>query len=532
MVKSMKKVCITTLTLFVITSFFLLPSGSISALSMNPAREYDLQIIPDGIGGVYIAWALEWHSGSIQIQHLNESGLPLWKEPAILPGDTDKFQITQDGLGGIIVTHEIDLNSPRLNGVHELRVQRIDADGNFKWTSQGVLLLQKDIINSARLLKELDILSDHTGGAYIIWKPYTETGIMAQRIGSDGGKIWGEGGIEITSSYHKLGPVCIEDNEGGFIITWVQQQKNDSIMFMQRYNREGLKQWNNNGIVIEENYNSINVISDGENGAYIALANIQNASLMRINSSGEMTWGRQQIASIKGHISDVCMLRDTSSGNLNLCWAETDGSYVDTYYHEFYIFAQYYTPKGVPVWGMGPKQAAKSTGTEPILQITGDGTSGTYLIWETVKNDKYYVTAQRLDQAGQTLWGKNGKNVKRLYRMVRDFTMYPDTNGIMLFTQEGGYSQPNLYVHFINDSGDIKEAETAFYPAGQLKITEDYVMDMRLFGIYNVEWWELVLPVVIILIGGGAILAALGPTAIWRRINNRKKLFVRGAIQK
>jgi hypothetical protein len=522
----MKKTYYILLGFLVLAFSALLPSGSIKALSISPAGEYDLKVISDGSGGEYVAWSLGWYPSSLEIQHISTSGLPLWKEPAVLPGNTKKFQIAEDGLGGIFVTHEIYPNSGT-KGVYELRVQRIDADGNPKWASSGVLLLQKDIPNFDPLLRELNILPDYAGSVYVIWKPYSENRIVAQKVGINGEKLWGEGGIEITPSYPKLGPVYTGDNDGGFITAWVEWQQLKNIVHLARYNREGVILWQNASIKIDEDYNSINVISDGENGAYIALANIQNASLMRIDGSGEMVWGRQQIASVKGYISNVCLLRDAHSGRLHLAWAEAEDNYINTYYHKLYVNVQYFTALGVPSWGEGPKQVAAFTGTEPLLQITSDGDGGTILMWKSVKGDDYSVTAQRINQAGETLWGENGKKVKKLYRMVRDFIIYPDTNGVMLFTQEGGYAQPNLYVHFIDGFGDIKEAETAFYPLGEPKVTKDleYLM-------FDAEpRWSIITPIVVILVGGALFMTFFGPGKLVRRIRNRKKYIIKGNIQ-
>lgn len=305
------------------------------AVSKEIGFQLDPDIVPDGEGGAFIAWADERNTSSsgtdIYAQHIDANGSAAWTIDGIpvctSPNDQRGVKIISDGAGGAIVSwteqnaifaQRIDpagslvwtasgvqvalLTQPKtkapladenhtaviasdggkgvivvwMDGIGEaqtLYAQKIDSVGNAAWTEGGVNVLAPGAENP-------QILVDNSGAAIIVWRTQTEVAndIQAQRLNALGEMLWGESGISVCAAEggQRL-PVIAHDGNGGILVAWNDMRHGNETpeLYVQRIDDEGVPQWTTDGVHIAslflESYPQA-IIADGSGGAIVAWA--------------------------------------------------------------------------------------------------------------------------------------------------------------------------------------------------------------------------------------------------------------------
>jgi PKD repeat protein len=176
------------------------------------------RITSDGSGSAIIAWQDKRSSNEdIYAQRLDGTGKSLWSGNgvAICTADNDQVepQITTDGSGGAIITWR-----DNRSGKYDIYARRIDSTGKLLWTADGVA-----ICIAATVQQNPQITSDVSGGAIIAWQD-KRTGnfnIYARRIDSEGKPLWSENGVAICTVVNiQKGIQITSDGSGGAIIIW------------------------------------------------------------------------------------------------------------------------------------------------------------------------------------------------------------------------------------------------------------------------------------------------------------------------
>jgi len=133
------------------------------------------------------------------------------------------LRIASDGSGGGIMTW-CDIRGSS----YGIYAQRVDGTGNMQWTSNGITIC--DLPSSYQT--QPGIAADGSGGAFIAWSDgrngqYED--IYAQRVDSNGTRLWQTDGLAITvSSYDQTTPSIVSNGSGGAVITWRYDYRNGS----------------------------------------------------------------------------------------------------------------------------------------------------------------------------------------------------------------------------------------------------------------------------------------------------------------
>ena len=125
-------------------------------------------------------WLVLWVSPRIHALWI-ENGVALRNTT----GHSGPMQIISDGFGGAIIVW----NDHRLGyGESDVYVQRVDASGNVRWTTDGVPI-STDPLNQGSSL----IASDGAGGAIIAWLDYEgdSNHVYTQRVDAGGNNLPG-----------------------------------------------------------------------------------------------------------------------------------------------------------------------------------------------------------------------------------------------------------------------------------------------------------------------------------------------------
>ena len=188
-------------------------------------------IVPDGVGGAYMAWDDErdypTRNTDVYAQHLTangtvaagwpENGLPVCTDPA---GQFPWGMIPDDD-GGVVVVW-----ADARNGIFTTYAQRLRADGTIApgWVENGVLVVNQVARGGA--------VADHAGGFYAgaaSLDPvyYDDAEYYVQRFTFAGTRAsgWPAGGLRVcAASGVRTGLQMTEDGLGGTLLVWQDER--------------------------------------------------------------------------------------------------------------------------------------------------------------------------------------------------------------------------------------------------------------------------------------------------------------------
>ena len=244
------------------------PAGE--PISLDTGEQELIGIVPDGTGGVILAWCDAGGAESdIHAQRIDGSGSALWPAGGIAvcaePGDQGPAVITVDGFGGAIVAWQ-DTRGDAI----DIYAQRVDRDGNRVWAPEGAVVCSaaKDQVRPAAI-------PDNSGGAIIVWCDYRgeDADIFVQRINALGDGSWQQNGVALCSQPgNQLLPRITSDGGGGAIVTWQDQRETDWNIYAQRVTKGGGIRWDEEGLLIcNAPYEQLvpAIAPDGTGGAFM-----------------------------------------------------------------------------------------------------------------------------------------------------------------------------------------------------------------------------------------------------------------------
>jgi len=298
-------------------------------------------------------------------------GAPIWSPGDGLPvragitGIAFRMRVCTDGDGGMIAVWSDDRSSV----MRDVYAQRIDKNGNIRWTSNGIA-----VANTASDETWPVVVSDGYGGAIIAWLVRSASsgpsGIQAARIGGDGRFYWP------WPSYVGVVP------EG--------------------YNCENLE-------IAADGMGGVVLIWDEENG--IRPSPKRDIYAQRINADGTLLWG----AGTYG-VTVCAQTNDQEDPDLITykigSSIETIAVWRDQQSDDGNIFAQKLDSAGTRLWGAPGIKVCTVTGTQMHACLVPDGAGGAFVAWEDYRAgvDKSDVFCLRINSAGSVYsgWTTNG----------------------------------------------------------------------------------------------------------------------------
>ena len=257
------------------------------AICQAADNQTDPQIISDDEGGAIIAWE-DFRTLShydIYAQRVDDSGNIIWavngQAICTFADQQENPQLCPDGAGGAIIVWR----DHRSGTDYDIYAQRVDLNGNTKWTANGVVVC--DAVNDQEFP---NIVSDGCGGAIIGWYDYrsgSSYDIYAQRVDSSGNALWKNGGEAVcTTSGDQFGPYVAANGAGGAILTWIDYRNGATRdIYAQLVDANGNNLWTTDGEPIctapdEQAY--LQIAGDGCGGAILAWGDYRSGSKWNI----------------------------------------------------------------------------------------------------------------------------------------------------------------------------------------------------------------------------------------------------------
>ncbi len=257
-------------------------------------------IAADGVGGAIIVWNDFRAGASIYAQRVTSSGTALWTANGVAIVSTlpiSSPSVVTGGDGGAIIVWE-----DNRSGNYDIFAQRLDASGGVAagWPFAGVAACSLAGTQSRPMA-----ISDGRGGAIIAFQStgMLSLDIRAQRVASDGRRLWGSSGTVVSNPLLKedMIPDLVPDGAGGAVIVW-EELEGPAYAYAQRVDSLGLSLWTPNGIRVANtspsgpNQDQTHIAADGLGGAYISL--VRGISLIgqHLGPSGTYLWSPEGVA--------------------------------------------------------------------------------------------------------------------------------------------------------------------------------------------------------------------------------------------
>lgn len=364
----------------------------------------------DDNGGSLIAWKGGLVERQVTLVRVNQEGNILWEYES--DRLTDVRDIVGDGAGGAIVT-DVETNLVKL--------ARINSQGEMVWSREIQVPYYVERRGTFRLIGVGDggailvkrIMSDGAGPGVT---GESEFSIVAQRIDSLGGDLWGQDGrILYTGSENVVlgGMVC--DGSDGAIVVWTE----NDVIYTQRIDQYGTALWSENGNVVISSSSGdagstitaappadIALAGDGRGNAIVLWESHLSIFVQKLNPSGHTVWQNGGVQVMTGDPSAgiiTSALVCTPEGNAVITWASvTENGRT--------LFAQKIDASGSKVWGNVVSVTSQKKVYPFRITVCGDQAGGLLVVWGIGKEShdvqEFYI--QRINDEGESLWGKNG----------------------------------------------------------------------------------------------------------------------------
>lgn len=296
-----------------------------------------------------------------------------------------------DGEGGLIVTW-IARTSESLSEVH---AQRVDAEGRCRWGSSGVRIAPSDLSHAAGQAR---IVSDDAGGAIVVWSEGGSTNpsdLRLQRIDADGELLWKSGGVIITGSSSPEQFLLMDaDGLGGAVVAWCDARTQSLDVYAQRLHADGTPIWLAGGVPVSQQTGSQAleaVVHDGSGGAFLAWTsydevNAHDAYVGRVSASGQTIWGAAGVALSTLPFSQLEMaIAPDGAGGIYASWSDPVRG----------LKAQHVSSSGSPLWIPAATHIADET-ISRSPSLASDGSGGAILAWQLGSS----IMAQRISGTG------------------------------------------------------------------------------------------------------------------------------------
>lgn len=445
------------------TAAWSLHPGGNTAICTAPGQQSSLQIISDGAGGAIIAWEDTRDSHfDIYAQRIDARGNILWEKDGIpvcvAEENQNRPKIISDGAGGAVIAWQ-DMRSGIENS--DIYVQRIDADGRPQWATNGTPLCTEVNAQNSPC-----IATDGAGGAIVVWQDFRTNyaDLYAQHINHQGEALWAKNGTLVCGSIGaQSAPVAVDDGAGGVIVAWQDFRKSYADLYAQRIDGGGNVLWERSGVPVctalgHESFHTI--VRNGAEGAIVAWVDTRNGNndifAQQVDGNGIVNWLDNGIP--------VC----TASGNQNYPTIASDGAggvilaWWDMRSGEFNIYAQRIDLAGNALWGREGLAICVESGIQNYVCITGDGTGGALMAWDDNRGGATFdVYAQRVDSKGVSKWTNNGATVCT----APDTQCFPvlvgdGEGGAIIAWQDGRHKDKSywdIYAQKINAHGSLGE---------------------------------------------------------------------------
>jgi hypothetical protein len=429
----------------------------------------------DGAGGAFVAWYDNRNGlADIFVQHILASGT---LDPAFPAGGlavvTESAgqtspSIVPDGAGGIVVAW-IDGRPFGLGGVyaqHVLPTGTVDP----AWPVNGRgLAVGPGIGGSPKLV------SDGAGGAIAVWMDFrgATLDIYAQRVLASGvvDPAWPVNGrLVCGAAGTQIWPVVVSDGQGGIIASWEDQRAGASDIYARRVFANGTPDpaWPVDGRAVCTAAGAqygIASMSDGAGGAWFAWSDPRSGTdevfVQRVTSASFNAWFTDglNVCTAAGAQNGVLMTSD-GAGNAIVTWYDARTGARDLYGMRVMAYGSVH-----PGWTANGVAISTAVGSQYATTLVPDGTGGAIVAWYGADGAAPDITAHHLRSTGSVdpQWPASGVVLCNAPGTQGSPIAIPDGNGgfVVVWTDFRFAGTADIYAQRVARTGELGAPEPA-----------------------------------------------------------------------
>ena len=322
-------------------------------------------------------------------------------------------------------------------GNYNVRLQRLDCDGNTLWAENGILVSNQP---QDSWITDYDLTVDPSGYAVVTFSDIRtgQSNPVGYRVSPDGDEMWGVNGILLANdnNFDPSPKVCVT-TEGNSVFTWQSiPDSGNSEVRLQKISPDGDLLWND-GIVLSEtgvdytapyvlpgDGDSVYLIWHKQTGPYYAPS--RGLYVQKLDADGNFMWASDVEIYAPVTSSPVVylqMCRD-DSGGIIFAW------YRSISISEFHCFVQHMAADGSVTMPANGVQASTSTARLHMYPAPAFLSQTHEIVLFFSEQDLNQVMrgiyAQKFNMQGDRLWTNEGKQLIGL-----------SNNDYLLFSADG-----------------------------------------------------------------------------------------------
>mgnify|MGYP001204214742 CR=1 FL=1 len=458
----MKKI----LLLFVSLAFSQWSSDPSSPQLLGAGVQAQVKATSDG--GVYIAWLTDMGGYHVYLQRFDSEGIPQFDDGGMLISNHNNsswiavfhMNLDVDSENNAIIT-VLDERS----GPWNVYAYKISPDGSMLWGNDGIAVSSS---NNANYSPRLAVFSDNS--AVVTWSEDLSD-VRFQRISAEGNLMWDNGILIEDSDASLMSPQPIINADGDALIQWISQSgpvwAANSILYLQKYNIDGIPQWNEPAItagpVVFPMGNWLQQsVPETMGGAFSAWTkmsgNVQSAIAQHITTNGDLSWTSGVSLSTNSsafHISPRLAVSENSQ-EVMAVWNESNGAQTQRG-----IYAQRLNESGNRLWGSNglPVISLNNDFDYLDLSITSIGEEMIVVYLQQSLNMNGDIYAIRVDADGNFTWEETdgiftwGEEVEvtNSENPKSDVAVGKGEGTLFIVWTENG----NVYAHSLREDGSL-----------------------------------------------------------------------------
>lgn len=272
------------------------------AIADRGGEEVQAKLVPLADGGFYVSWFDNTDGGyDLRLQRLDGNGNEMWGHGGVLIADrtyswTTDYGLSVDSSGNALLSVQCCTQ----NAADERIVAfKVDSNGTQVWGASGIPV---STLGEGAWISGISGTSD--GNAVVVWNNDGDS-MRAQKLDATGTGLWGSQGVTLSepaTGYYMLADIKPAMN-GDAIVSWAHQAGSASILYAQKLaSADGAELWGSNGTRISDVGNLQfgyfpKMTGDGQGGAAFAYYDITgNAATVRVqhlDAGGNRLFGNE-----------------------------------------------------------------------------------------------------------------------------------------------------------------------------------------------------------------------------------------------
>jgi hypothetical protein len=307
------------------------------------------------------------------------------------------------------------------NGNYNVRMQRLDAQGNELWATNGILISDNPQMT---WLTDWDMTADNANHAILTFQDVRngDNDVVAYRISPSGSFVWGDNGIELSSGpAFDASPKVTVTAAGNAVFAW----QADDVIILQKVSPTGSLMWGSDGITLSTTgitFSWPQLLPVGtdevilkyfqDTGTFPSIT--RNIYAQRYDASGNPVWASPTVVTGLGGIvawTQVLPFENDGSDGFYIAWH--DQRYGPSSPSKVYV--QHINSSGQAVFTTnGVEVSGSSYMLDEAKLARPEGSSDIYVFYDEIEplfQSDFGISGQKISSTGAKLWGPNGLTI-------------------------------------------------------------------------------------------------------------------------